>query len=104
MSIKLVVLKSGETIISDTKEIVKEEKETIVGYLLKEPYTVSIQRKILLVEEENHQNDGREVELVLTPWIPLSSDTEFVVSPDWVVCITNPDKSVLNVYEERING
>lgn len=104
MSIKLILLKSGETIISDAKEIVKEEKDTIFGYLMKEPYVVSMKRKILLVEQEDYNSNDREVEIVLSPWIPLSSDNEFVVNPDWVVCIMNPDKSVLNIYEERVNG
>lgn len=101
MSIKLVLLKSDDLIISDAKEILKDD--SIVGYLMKNPHKVSIQKEILLVENESFESKKREVNIVLSAWMPLSSDDEFVVSPDWVVCIMNPDKSVLGVYQEKVN-
>ena len=40
MSIKLVVLKSGEQLIADVKEIVSEEK--VCAYLLENPHYVEL--------------------------------------------------------------
>jgi len=48
MSIKLVLLKSGEQLISDAKELVSEEK--VRGYLLSQPQKVSINRPIFLTK------------------------------------------------------
>ena len=38
MSIKIALLKSGEQVVSDIKELMSEEKP--VGYLLKDPETL----------------------------------------------------------------
>ena len=47
MSIKLILLKSGDQIISDAKELVMGEDEAqqkIVGYLLNNPFKIVSQR------------------------------------------------------------
>lgn len=102
MSIKLVLLKSNEVIITDAKELTKDEN--VIGYLLKNPHKVSIQREVVLTERVESDVNKREVNIVLASWMPLSGDNEFVISPDWVVCIMNPEKSVLKIYEEKVNG
>ena len=40
MSIKLTLLKSGETLISEMKELVAEDKEQAHSYLLENPHKV----------------------------------------------------------------
>jgi len=102
MSIKLVLLKSNEVIITDAKELTKDEN--VIGYLLKNPHKVSIQREVVLTEKVEPNVNKREVNIILTSWMPLSGDNEFVISPDWVACIMNPEKSVLKIYEEKVNG
>ena len=101
MSIKLIVLKSGEQIISDAKELVSEEK--VRGYLLKNPHKVSTAQPMFLTEEEQSDRD-RSVEITLSPWILLSSDKEVVVQPDWVVTVVEPLDSVVKMYQEKLNG
>ena len=56
MSIKLVLLKSGEQVIADAKELVAEEK--VCGYLLNKPQKVSATNSMLLTEEEGPSEDG----------------------------------------------
>ena len=102
MSIKLLLLKSNDVVIADAKEITKDEN--VIGYLLKNPHKVSIQRELLLTEQIQPEVNRREVNIVLSAWMPLSEDNEFVVYPDWVACIMNPEKSVLSIYEEKVNG
>ena len=40
MSIKIALLKSGESVIADIKELISDEK--ICGYLFKSPYIVDL--------------------------------------------------------------
>jgi hypothetical protein len=106
MSIKLVLLKSGETIISDAKELLVENPETkekvVQAYLLNKPHKVSVQRDLFLTEEI--QDTGREVQVIFSSWIVLTNDENIVVPKDWVVTIVEPLKSVIEMYEEKVNG
>ena len=102
MSEKLLLLKSGETVISDVKEIVSEEK--VRGYLLAEPHKVVTRKPILLTEEESLQQRSVELEVVLSPWIVLTNDKEMVIPTDWVVTIVDPLSSVKNVYYEKMDA
>ena len=99
MSIKLAVLKSGEQVIADAKELVSEEK--VRGYLFTRPHKVISTQPMLLTEE---QQDDRSVEVTLSPWIILSADNEVVVPTDWVVTVVEPLESVVKMYEEKVNG
>ena len=101
MSIKLVILKSGEQLIADAKELVNDEKQ-VKGYLLHKPHKVVTNTPLLLTEEE--KNDDGSVEVTLSPWILLSKDQEVVVQPDWVVTVVEPLSSVIKMYEEKLNG
>tara|TARA_B100000427_G_scaffold251562_1_gene214806 strand:- start:1023 stop:1331 length:309 start_codon:yes stop_codon:yes gene_type:complete len=99
MSIKLAVLKSGEQVIADAKELVSEEK--VRGYLFTRPHKVISTQPMLLTEE---QQDDNSVEVTLSPWIILSADKEVVVPTDWVVTVVEPLESVVKMYEEKVNG
>ena len=99
MSIKLAVLKSGEQVIADAKELVSEEK--VRGYLFTRPHKVVSTQPLLLTEE---QEDDNSLEVTLSPWIILSADKEVVVPTDWVVTVVEPLESVVKIYEEKVNG
>ena len=99
MSIKLAVLKSGEQVIADAKELVSEEK--VRGYLFTKPHKVVSTQPLLLTEE---QKDDNSLEVTLSPWIILSADKEVVVPTDWVVTLVEPLESVVKMYEEKVNG
>jgi len=101
MSIKLVILKSGETVISDAKELIVEE-DKIVGYLLGNPFKITSQKSLLLTEEVIQDSDHM-VEITMSPWILLTSDTSIPIKPDWVVTVVEPMESVKKMYEERVN-
>ena len=99
MSIKLALLKSGEQVIADAKELVSEEK--VRGYLFTRPHKVVSTQPLLLTEE---QQDDNSLEVTLSPWIILSADKEVVVPTDWVVTVVEPLESVVKMYEEKVNG
>ena len=100
MSIKLVILKSGEQLIAEAKELVNDEKE-VKGYLLDKPHKVVTNTPLLLTEEQNNDNS---VEVTLSPWILLSEDQEVVVQPDWVITVVQPLPSVIKMYKEKLKN
>lgn len=100
MSIKLALLKSGETIISDIKELISDEK--VCGYLFNHPHTIETRKSFLLVEE--NENSKGDLEVSLSPWIILTSDTQIPVPPDWIVTIVEPIQTIKEMYEEKLNG
>ena len=99
MSVKLAVLKSGEQVIAEAKELVSEEK--VRGYLFTRPHKVVTAQPMLLTEEAK---DDNSLEVTLSPWIILSADTEVVVPTDWVVTIVEPLASVVKMYQEKTDG
>ena len=105
MSIKLVMLKSGEDIIADVKELKSEEG--IVGYYFHNPLIVKMHHS----EEPtvlNEEGSSREYESMISvqfyPWIPLSEESRIPCSADWVVTIVEPAKNVKKLYQESLNG
>jgi hypothetical protein len=103
MSIKLAILKSGETIIADIKELVSEEK--ICGYILDNPQSIIIKRETLLLENQEESNVSRgEIKVSLSPWIILTSEKQISISPDYIATIVDPIESVKQMYEEKVNG
>ena len=100
MSIQLALLKSGEEVIADIKEIRQEKTDDLISYLFKNPYCVKIKTSQVLVENETRPKH----ELGYYKWMSLTNDSDIIVNKDWVVCITNPLDSVKKTYEERMNG
>ena len=102
MSIKIALLKSGESVIADIKELVKEDK--ICGYLFKNPYAVGLQPRFQLLTEEPSEESDVETNISFTSWIPFTMDKEIPVRYDWLVTVVSPAKQIQELYEEMING
>ena len=100
MSIKLTLLKSGEEVIADIKEIRQEGTDELVSYLFKDPYYVKIKTTEVLVEDESKPKH----QLAYYKWMTLSKDDDIIVNKDWVVCIAEPLDSIKQNYEDRMNG
>jgi hypothetical protein len=100
MTIKLLLLKSGEQLVSDAKELVSEEK--VRGYLLNKPQKVVANKSMFLSEEQSFEDIN--VEVTFSPWILLTSDEDIVVPTDWVVTVVEPLESVVKMYQDKING
>ena len=96
MSIKIALLKSGEQVVSDIKELMSEEKP--VGYLFKYPETLTINKSFLVSDSDT------SVEISLSQWILMSTDRELVVPRDWVVTLAEPIDSVLKMYKDKIDA
>ena len=104
MSIKITVLKSGEQIISDMKELTAEGQEHAQAYLLVNPHTYEINEKQFITEEEKELEDGDfGINVSLLPWIILSKDKKMIIPTDSVLTVVEPLESVTQLYLDKIN-
>jgi len=106
MSIKLLLLKSGEQILADAKELRRKEEDIpivdkVYGYLLTQPHKVSANKPLVLTENVDEQ---RNVEITLAPWILLTEDKVMTIPKEWVITIVNPIDSIVKMYQEKIDG
>ena len=101
MSVKLLLLKSGEQVISDVKELIRKDSDKVYGYVLHRPHEVVASKAVVLTEDAS---DNRNVEITLSPWILLTEDKSMTVPQDWIITIVNPIGSILKMYEEKTNG
>lgn len=105
MAIKLILLKSGETVICDAKELVTPEQEKVIGYILNKPHKVNANRSVVFLAEGQDPNaKDRTVEITLSPWILLTKSEDIPVPTDWVVTVVDPIDSVIDMYMEKVNG
>ena len=90
MSVRLVLLKSGEEVVADVTQMTVGESQTVVGYYLEEPCAA----KIYKTETEN--------QIKLMPWLPLSKEKKVPVPAEWVVTIVEPIDQLLSLYQKSI--
>jgi hypothetical protein len=102
MTVKLALLKSGEQVISDIKELVNDDQK-VLTLVFTNPYVVQFLTPELLYEEVENQMDEVNYKVSFSPWFPLSSDKVIPVSNDWVVSIVEPLEWIKTSYEEKMN-
>ena len=105
MSIKLVMLKSGEDIITDVKEI--KSNEEVVGYYFDDPLLVKIydtDKPTVLSEGDTTKEYATKIGVTFFPWIPLAKDTRVPCSADWVVTMTEPVENLKKLYQQKLDG
>ena len=98
MNVKLVVLKSGEDIVTDLQEMVVNEK--VVGYYLRHPCRVNLFGS----QSETEGNVPTPFKMQLTPWMPLSKDEIIPVVADWVVSIVEPLDKLKDMYLKGVEN
>lgn len=99
MTVKLAVLKSGEEVITDVKEMHHGEAENqkVVGYFFKKPCVVRM-KNIEGVDEKPQVT----FDISLQPWVPLGKGPVFPVAMDWIVTFVDPIDKLRNAYQEQI--
>ena len=100
MSVKITLLKTGEQIISDMKELVAEGKEEAHAYLLENPHKVETREKTFLTEDEKKTGDFG-INVVMIPWIILSADKKIIIPVDIVTTIVEPIASVRQMFIDK---
>ena len=103
MTVKIALLKSGENVIADIKELISEEN--IVGYLFEDPCIIEYNdTEQIYLSEEIEYGKPVELQVTLSPWILFTEDTKIPVRPDWIVTVVNPAKKIKELYEDKSNG
>ena len=103
MSIKITVLKTGEHIISDMKELMAEGEENAHAYMLVNPHTYEISEKQFMTEEEKEVGDYG-IDVSLLPWLILSKDKKMIIPTDSVLTVVEPLESVTQLYLDKIGS
>lgn len=100
MTIKLMLLKSGEDIIAETTEmsIGEGEERRVVGYYLNKPCVVKMRYPEMLTEQSQGNNKKAGYEVSLFPWLPLAVEETIPVVADWVVTMVEPVIKLKQMY------
>jgi len=101
MTIKLLVLKSGEDVVADVQEMVVDEK--VVGYFLNKPCVVKMSNYSKIEDEETTEEKKKNAfQVRFYPWVPLAKDPVVPLSFDWVVTMVDPIDKLTKLYLEDI--
>ena len=93
MTIKVLVLKSGEDVIADVQEMMSSDNQ-VMGYFLTKPCVVKIQAKDMSAESE--------VSVRMHPWMPLAREKMIPLNTDWVVTMITPVEKIQEMYETKV--
>jgi len=115
MTVKVILLKSGEDVISDAKEILNKSEDGIVAYHLSNPYAMQLTttESDEIVVEGEETGPRTKFQVAYTHWAPLAKQREFIIPADWVITIYDPHDNILRDYcakhnieidEEESNG
>ena len=98
MTVKILLLKSGEDVIADLKEMVSPD-EKVIGYFLSKPCVVK------LIPKDSEDESKKETAIRIYPWMPLAKEKDIPLPTDWVVTMVSPIEKVETMYKEDIlNG
>ncbi len=102
MTIKLMLLKSGEDVISDVTEmrVGTDDESQVIGYQLDKPCVVKMRDPNLVKEEGAHKQSGFSVSLF--PWMPLTKQEKIPVPADWMITMVEPIDKLKEMYIEDI--
>ena len=95
MTVKILLLKSGEDVIADLKEMVSPD-EKVIGYFLTKPCVVK------LIPKDSEDESKKETAIRMYPWMPLAKEKDIPLPTDWVVTIVTPIEKVEQMYKEDI--
>ena len=102
MTIKLMLLKSGEDVIADIQEMCvgTDEDRQVIGYQLNKPCVVKMRDPNVIKEEGARKESGFSVSLF--PWMPLSKQEDIPVPADWMITMVEPVTKLKEMYVEDI--
>ena len=97
MTVKILLLKSGEDVIADVKEMVSPD-DKVIGYFLTKACVIKLIPKDV-------EGDKKETSISMYPWMPLAEEKEIPLPTDWVVTMVTPIEKVETMYKEDVlNG
>ena len=102
MTIKLMLLKSGEDVISDVTEmrVGTDDDSQVIGYQLNKPCVVKMRDPNVIKEEGPKKQSGFAVSLF--PWMPLTKQVDIPLPADWMITMVEPIDKLKEMYIEDI--
>ena len=99
MSVSIVILKSGEKLITDLKEAfetieAEETNQKGICLIFKRPYELSL--------NEVDSESNLDLQVGFSRWCPFAIDTEFKIPYDAVLAIATPDSTLAEAYSKKI--
>ena len=104
MTIKLLLLKSGEDIIADVSEmnVGEEDNPRVVGYFLDKQCIIKMSSPNILTDDPESTLKKSGFEVTLFPWIPLSAEKNIPIPADWLVTMVEPTAKLKEMYIEDV--
>ena len=104
MAIKLLLLKSGEDMIADVREMSygEDDSRRVVGYYLNRPCVIKMRDPNVMPDLQDGNTKKAGFEVSFFPWIPLTSEETIPVPTDWVITIVEPVAKLKEMYVEDI--
>ena len=96
MTVKILMLKSGEDVIADVSEMVSPE-ERLLGYFMKKPYVVKLHHNESF-EEKSDPDKKTEFSIKLYPWMPIAKEKTVPIPVDWVISMVTPIDKLEELY------
>ena len=87
---KIILMKTGERIITGLAEIKDTETDKGICFLFKCPYILTLV-----------QNEEQKYNVNFTKWIPYSKDEQFKVPYDSVIAIGDVEEEIEEIFIER---
>lgn len=100
MTVKTIILKSGENLISDVKEGFLGEK--LICYILENPHELRVNGAYKVLDDED--GGTNKLSISFQPWPLFTNDSRVEISCDSVVTITNPTEDIKKMYQEQVIG
>ena len=106
MTVKIGILKSGEDVIADFKEVFSgddEKNQRPIAYQMGLPYSI----QVLPIDVEENRGRIRKIsepELFFSPWAPLSKESEIFIRMDEVISLYDAHDAVSEKYTKIIEA
>ena len=95
MSVKLLLLKSGEEVITEVKEILDPNSKDPIGFHMHKPFRLDI---VSNDEDGIVINQTKGYQVSWFPWAPLSKERDFFLPGHHVLTAYDPLDSIVEQY------
>ena len=95
MSVKLLLLKSGEEVITEVKEILDPDSKDPIGFHMHKPFRLDI---VSNDEDGIVINQTKGYQVSWFPWAPLSKERDFFLPGHHVLTAYDPLDSIVEQY------
>ena len=105
MSVQICLLRTGQTVIGDLKEVLDPVENKSLGYKIHHPYIIDFTYTSSLTLDENgvQDTDKKDSTYSFKFWAPLAAEREFNFAYDFVDVIYSPHKVVGESYNTIVN-